>query len=647
MKRYVNFFNTGILGLLLLPSYASALNVGTDWTNTDKNLNTTGSITGNDITATGKITPSAEGVIYNQGDAHAVDTTIENKLSTQLRSVSDYSSLVTALTDISTTETDLFCVGEITIPDGVTATVLSTITWIPRRNCLVKGVAGGGTEILAINGPIIASPGFRWIGSNLTLSGTPDIEAAWPDWYTVNTTPGTTNMTTALQTIVNWVPSKVHLDDAVYSYTSLTLPQYTIINGVRQGLSELKSTYAGNTLTLSNDVTLNNLTLNGASKVAGSVGIYGDGKHRFRLNGVEIKSFEKAISATGGIFWRIDDSNIHDNVDGLKVVSSTVGFNNNTIDRTKFVSNTGKGIWLEYGGSEISTNRLSGSNVEDNATGVYLLGAYNTVIDATFFEGQTENHIETGDSGAIYTTGLAIDNSRLNTMDAGKGVLLNGSTQDVSVNGGFLKDHDWINNSLYTVYISNTEEVGSGMVYDVGKFIRSNTSQTWGKSTSLTSNNYERITLETGNSQDRYYTVTTSDATETTIGTFGLTDEKSYWIDASILGKNDDNSGQVYCHIGGVFYRDGGGVATRLGNNVSLIVPPAITDPANTPADADALRDDLVTNTIPSIEVPYVIESVAGTGCNLDVSGNNVRARGTGIAATPMTWFVRFNVIEL
>lgn len=29
---------------------------------------------------------------------------------------------------------------------------------------------------------------------------------------------------------------------------------------------------------------------------------------------------------------------------------------------------------------------------------------------------------------------------------------------------------------------------------------------------------------------------------------------------------------------------------------------PSITDPADTPADADALRDDLVTNTIPSIE---------------------------------------------
>jgi len=92
MKRYVNLINTGILGLLLLiPSYASALNVGTDWTNTDKNLNTTGSITGDDITATGKITPSAEGVLYNQGGNNAVDTTIETKLSTQVVNISDYS----------------------------------------------------------------------------------------------------------------------------------------------------------------------------------------------------------------------------------------------------------------------------------------------------------------------------------------------------------------------------------------------------------------------------------------------------------------------------------------------------------------------------------------------------------------------------
>jgi len=184
MKRYVNFFNTGILGLLLLlPSYASALNVGTDWTNTDKNLNTTGSITGDDITATGKIAPSAEGVIYNQGDAHAVDTTIENKLSTQLRSVSDYTSLVTALTDIDTDSITLECTSTITIPDGVTIFPAYNVTWRPKGGCLVQGINGGGTETFSPLGPIEAPDGLKWIGDNVIvdLSGAPivRIPAAW------------------------------------------------------------------------------------------------------------------------------------------------------------------------------------------------------------------------------------------------------------------------------------------------------------------------------------------------------------------------------------------------------------------------------------------------------------------------------------
>ena len=202
MKRYVNLINAGILGLLLLPSYVSALNVGTDWTNTDKNLNTTGSITGGDITAAGKITPSAEGVIYNQGGNNAVDTTIENKLSTQLVNVSDWASLATALTDIGTTPTTLKCTGTITIPDGTTVSPPKTITFEPEQGCVVQGVAGGGVETFA---PLHYkhTPRLTWAGENVTIdlsnSGVSEID---PDIWAENTTPGTTPMATAVNAAI-------------------------------------------------------------------------------------------------------------------------------------------------------------------------------------------------------------------------------------------------------------------------------------------------------------------------------------------------------------------------------------------------------------------------------------------------------------
>lgn len=218
MKSYVSICKQAIiLSLILAPQPALALfgqgtdqsNVGTDWSNTDKNISTTGDITGDDITATGKITPSSEGIHYNPGGT-AVDTTIETKL-TQVVNVSDWGTFITALTDIGSTPTTLNCNSDIVIPDGVTATLPSTLNLNLQPGCDIDGVAGGGTETLTVNGAITGDLSTRFIGSNLTVNGKPKVDWVSPLWWTTNTTPGTTDMTTAFQAAIDLATTADHI----------------------------------------------------------------------------------------------------------------------------------------------------------------------------------------------------------------------------------------------------------------------------------------------------------------------------------------------------------------------------------------------------------------------------------------------------
>lgn len=220
MKSYVAYCKQAIiLSLILAPSPALALfgqgtdqsNVGTDWSNTDKNISTTGDITGDDINATGKITPSSEGVLYNQGGANAVDTTIETKLSTQLVNVSDWASLATAITDIGSTPTTLTCNGTITIPDGTTPTLNLNTGWSPQPGCTVQGVVGGGTETLVV--PYLKDPGIlNWIGANVTVTFGDSVTKVIPDWWAVNTDPGTTEMGTAVQAAITAAGAEIPVE---------------------------------------------------------------------------------------------------------------------------------------------------------------------------------------------------------------------------------------------------------------------------------------------------------------------------------------------------------------------------------------------------------------------------------------------------
>jgi len=512
-----------------------------------------------------------------------------------------------ALADIGATPTTLICDSTVTWPDAETDTTPETLTLEVRQGCMVQGTAGGGTETLAFGKPPVVNGNFQWVGANLVVTG---LSYAEPEWWGDNTTPGTTDMTAEIQAADDalTVEGTLQFNAGVYLFSSsLTPAGLHTWQGLGSGVTELKSSYSGNNIVLMNAVRIKSLTLNGVSKVAGSVGIYGAAKHNIELYQVEIKNFETGINTTGGIFWNVTLCNVHDNVDGLKAVTTGTGFNDNEFVSNKFVGNTGKGVWLEYSASEITSNTFIGNNVEDNGFGFYLLGVYNTTIVGGFMEGQTTDHIYADDSGAIYTTGLHLNGIRMNTMDPGEGVHIGGNTNDVSGINLFLKDHDWVNTSTRAIHLSNFEEVGSGMVYS-GKIIRRTSTSTWAENVAISDGNvaFRRSSYEDGEWHERYAQVATTDATPTVLASLSLTDEKVYLIEAQILAQKSDGSERSSYHIEGLFYRDGGGNATQEG----------------------------ATTVISSIE------GDAAMACDFGVLSTTARIIVTGLAGTGFTWTV-------
>lgn len=99
-------------------------------------------------------------------------------------------------------------------------------------------------------------------------------------------------------------------------------------------------------------------------------------------------------------------------------------------------------------------------------------------------------------------------------------------------------------------------------------------------------------------------TVTTTNATITSLKTLTLTDEKVYHIRISVLARERDGSDQNLYHLEGLFYRTGAGNATQQGATTSITT----------------------------------IESEVNCACVFDVNGNDVRVRVTGVAAETWDW---------
>ena len=94
--------------------------------------------------------------------------------------------------------------GDWIFANGVTVTIPSNIILIIPNGAKIDGISGGGTETLAINGLLIDKE-YQIFGDNITVTGSSLIKFAYPEWWETNTTPGTTDMRTAINSAIDFL----------------------------------------------------------------------------------------------------------------------------------------------------------------------------------------------------------------------------------------------------------------------------------------------------------------------------------------------------------------------------------------------------------------------------------------------------------
>lgn len=118
----------------------------------------------------------------------------------------------------------------------------------------------------------------------------------------------------------------------------------------------------------------------------------------------------------------------------------------------------------------------------------------------------------------------------------------------------------------------------------------------------------------TGSNEDKpmsHATLTTTDATVTTLWSHTLADECTYYVKATIMGQSSDTSQRFAYERTCLAYRDGGGVATIQGQ-----------------------------------ATPVTIESTGTMDATFDTSANDLRLRVTGIAGTTLRWRAHVEVTK-
>lgn len=153
---------------MLMASSAEAWNfrVGEDWTQSDKDFSTTGTLASGNQTVTGNSTISGTLSVAGSDFSNAITGSLNGAYVN-----TDYASLSAAITVIgSVTESTLRVCDQEIIADGTTVTVTDNITLDFTCGGDVIGIAGGGTETLIVNGQVVTALGSVPFGTNLTVT---------------------------------------------------------------------------------------------------------------------------------------------------------------------------------------------------------------------------------------------------------------------------------------------------------------------------------------------------------------------------------------------------------------------------------------------------------------------------------------------
>lgn len=179
-----------------------------------------------------------------------------------------------------------------------------------------------------------------------------------------------------------------------FSFTSFSLPAYCLVGGAGVGVTVLQSVLADKVVTLSGDSAgLKNLTLDGVSLQASSIGIFAEGKNKSVFENVLVKRFNKGQNIKGG--WGHDWKrfDIDTCAEGADLDGDT-----GTGSGTDFIHNrwqghvghcTTHGVRLKYVDKKVWNNDLAIAFEDNTGTALIVEGARHTDISGSWFKGNT------------------------------------------------------------------------------------------------------------------------------------------------------------------------------------------------------------------------------------------------------------------
>lgn len=480
MKKFISGLALGVVSLMLM----AQSNVGEDWTNSAKDFLTSGDVTGAIVEAT-------TGFFYNNGETNGVDRYIENKMA-EIKSDADYTSLPLAITDIGATKTVLRICNDNVLPNGTNITQPSTLTFDFSCGGSIDGDSGGwSAETLTINGPIIASPDAEIFGASLTTTRGSYSGTVYPNWWLENTTPGTTDMSGAIQAAIDFLyhsdgdrtGGEVKLHDETYSLSTTGITLYEDIHLIGSGNSPFDgaSMVGGTWLTYSgsgNAITIDgawtgfdarrNIHIRNMHISAGSgIGIWADFMTQFQIRDVTITS-----SGTYGMYMRnCYQGSVHNlwvrggSTYGVYATIDTADpvFSGQTMfTDCRFNEASDSGLYIISSVNTYAQTLIEKCQFQSNAYGLYMSGAnvHAVTVLASHFESNSSEDIHYDSS----TTGARNPNILSSFFN-------NGVTSTKSVyfggTGGSIKNCEFtlLDNSAYAIELAGDMTLVEGNTF--------------------------------------------------------------------------------------------------------------------------------------------------------------------------------------
>jgi len=286
--------------------------------------------------------------------------------------------------------------GEVVLGTYIISTAKTVTTYVKVPKGVVYAKSGSGS--LTFNGPFEA--GLYQVFSDFSAGDVTGLKESRPEWWAVNTIPGTTDLTTALQSAVTG-GKEIILSNSYKHTTTISVPDDRVIKGLSPSVAI--HSWGCNGLTITE------------STIAQGVEIAGFKMLSFSAAGAARPYTHKGIVAIGGpyltnpLFYRINIHNIY--FDGWDEASRFSDVWDSQINKNEFAynhvgimlaeltarTNINDNMFTVFGGTATTTAcikterisyapegiRISGNHLYGSAYGVWItsLGTGYTITD--------------------------------------------------------------------------------------------------------------------------------------------------------------------------------------------------------------------------------------------------------------------------